>query len=112
MSPKRLAGWEPASETTYEYDTRGRVSRAVTRREVEWDDAERGWAVALLEYEADICQGCGGRLSETTDPASEGHWHVPLPTRCHRCTSLAAAQEPYRETKHGGALLWSAERRR
>lgn len=108
MSPKRFAGWEPAEVTEFHYDRKGRLVRAVTRREVEWDDDERAWALALLEYEADKCPGCGGQLSQTTDPTTEGRWHVPPPTRCHRCTAIAAAQEPYRETKHPHALLWGA----
>lgn len=109
MSPKRFAGWEPATVTEYEYDDDGRLVRSVTTREIEWDDDERAWAIALIEYESDKCPGCGGQLEETTDPKTEGRWKVPYPTRCQRCTALASAQEKYRQTFHPQALLWTAE---
>jgi len=95
----------------HEYDDAGRLIRSVTYTEPEWDDRERGWALALLDLEADTCPGCGGSITETTRPESEGHWHVPPPTRCHRCTALANAQQPYAEAKHPQALLWSADRK-
>lgn len=83
--------------------------RSVTRREVEWDDDERGWALALLEYEADQCPGCGGQMSETTDKTTEGRWRVPPPTRCHRCTAMAVAQDGYRNARQPQALFWTTE---
>ena len=49
-------------------------------------------------------------MSDTTSPDSEGAWKVPAPTRCHRCTAIAAAQAPYAEAKHPHALLWAAHR--
>lgn len=110
MSVKRLNGWEPTEVTTYEYDDAGRVTRTITRRESEWDESERQWALALLEFEASKCPGCGGVWEETTDPKSEGRWNVPPPVRCHRCTALAVAQhgEKYH---HASALFWQAHKR-
>lgn len=83
---------------------------SITTTEPEWDEEERAWVLALLDYEADQCRGCGGQLSETTDPDTEGKWKVQLPVRCHKCTALAEHQQAYAETKHNHALLWAAER--
>lgn len=110
ISLKRLNGWEPAEVTDHEYDEAGRLVRSTTRREVEWDADERAWALALIEYEASKCPGCGGQWSETTSPDAEYGWHVPPPIRCHKCTALAAAQEGD-ERHHPQALFWTAERR-
>lgn len=81
--------------------------------EPEWDDEQRAWMLALTEIEADSCPGCHGVLSETTATDEWGEslyrWEVPAPTRCHRCTALAARQgdKKYKEAKAPQALLWS-----
>jgi hypothetical protein len=114
VSVKRLNGWEPREVTEHEYDDAGRCVRSVTTREVEWDEDERAWALALLELEADACPGCHGRMSETTAPEAEGKYVSPAPTRCHMCTAISAAQSTYHDNpnvRHTSALLWSAERR-
>jgi len=85
--------------------------------EVEWDDEERAWALALLDYEANKCAGCGGQCDETTD--DDVDWEVPPPTRCFRCEAIATAQEPFHgqdatgrpKWKHPHALLWEAKRK-
>lgn len=101
-------GWEPIQVTLYEYNEQGLVTSSQTHREAEWDDQERALAAALLAYEADRCPGCGGYMHDTIDPETEGRWHVPEPTRCHRCTAIAVKQEGYKETPNPQALLWSA----
>ena len=82
----------------------------MTRRETEWDEDERLWALALLDYDADACPGCGGQMTETTSPDAEYGYRVPPPTRCHRCTALAIAHDRHRDAAHPQALLWIAER--
>ena len=58
ISEKRLLGWEP-TETHTHYDADGNVTgRTVVTREPEWDDAERDQMLALVEYEAGVCD-CG-----------------------------------------------------
>ena len=47
---KRFTGWEPA--TVYEYDDAGRL--VASQPEVEWDDTERAWMLALEEYRSDL----------------------------------------------------------
>jgi hypothetical protein len=95
----------------YDVNAWGRPTvRRPDLEEPEWDEAERGWMLALAVVEADRCPGCGGALSETTDPDSEGSYRVPEPDRCHRCTAIAQRQDGYREAKHNHALLYHAER--
>lgn len=112
MSIKRIGGWEPATETVYEYDEDGRLARAVTRTEPEWDSDDRTMALALLDYEADRCPGCGGQMRETTAPDSAGRWDAGLPHRCHACTALSVAQAPYQQVQHAQALLWPTPTRK
>jgi hypothetical protein len=91
-------GREPRSVTTFEYDGRGRLVRAITVREPEWLEEDRDWATADLHEQASKCSsGCGLPLDETTDPANEGAYEAPLPTRCFACTTLSARQAEYKE---------------
>jgi hypothetical protein len=64
------------------------VIRAVTVTEPEWDDAERAWATALLEVEADTCDGCGQPLSETLSLEAYQGYDVPPPAVCQGCKAL------------------------
>jgi hypothetical protein len=71
--------------------------------------------LALEEYEAGICEGCGHDLAETIPPASEPEdWTVLPPLRCSVCTLLAIEQDGYVEakTKHVHALRWRVTRKR
>lgn len=68
--------------------------------------------LALAYHEATRCHLCGGDLNECWDAASEGQWHVPLPTRCQRTTAIAAARKPYdKESVAPHALMFWAERK-
>jgi uncharacterized protein with PIN domain len=51
--------------------------------------------LALAEYEASLCGGCGGQLDETTDEAHD--WTADVPTRCFKCTALGRMQDQYRQ---------------
>jgi hypothetical protein len=84
----------------------------VTAVEPEWDERERGWALALLAYEAALCPGCREPLSETTKAENEGRY-VPGPAvRCHRCTATEQASVTYRESPQPRALLIPVELQR
>jgi len=76
-----------------------------SRLEVEWDEQEQGWMLALAEIRDDTCRGCGGALSETTLKENEHQYQVGLPHRCHRCTALAQAQDKH-DGPHPQALHW------
>lgn len=65
MSPRRLAGWEAAEVTTFEYDEAGRLSRTITVRESEWDDDQV--AVLLASRRNEQRDSTGHLLIESTD---------------------------------------------
>jgi len=98
---KRFLGWEP--KTFYGYDDEGRM--VASKQEPEWDEVEQNYMLALAEYRASKCPVCGGPIDECTDPANEGKFRTELPTRCHRQTSLLAAQEGLDGAKYAGALM-------
>lgn len=82
--------------------------------EIEWDPAEQGWMIALAEYEAQHCEGCGHDLTETLPPASEPEdWAVIPPLRCSVCTRIAQQQDEYAkaDTQHLQALRWRVVRK-
>lgn len=94
------------------YDDDGRLVHSVTTREVEWDDDERAKVLALLDYEAQTCPGCGGFLPETTDPQMQFRYEADNPSRCHRCDALHAKQEAYKDQTRSSALvIWPVEPR-
>ena len=68
------------------------LGRVVTPGEPLWIDEDRAYALALLSYEADQCSGCGGRRSQTTDPAMDGHFKA-TPIRCFGCEAVAKASK-------------------
>ena len=92
MTLRRFLGWEPREVTEYELDEHGRVVRSVTVREAEWDDEQRAWAVALLDLEADTCDGCGQSLSETTTSEAFEGYEVDDPAACQGCKALLTKQ--------------------
>lgn len=67
----------------------GRIPR---RGEPLWTDEDRAWAIALLEYEADLCSGCGQPRSETTEAANETKYTTTA-LRCHGCAAVARESE-------------------
>lgn len=98
MSLRRFCGWEPAEVTTHEYDERDRLAASVTRREPEWDDAQRAWMLALGVYEQSLCRRCGHNLHDTLDPDTSGtmlasrEW-VAEESQCFGCTALAVSEQ-------------------
>lgn len=102
-------GWEPV--TTYSYDERGRL--VSSQPEVEWDDTEREWMLALESWENDeLCPLCGWPKDVCQDPQTENLVQVPLPTRCHITTAIKRKQEARAAGgggKHDDALVWGAQ---
>lgn len=95
MSWRRWQGWEPA-ETTRHYDPEGNLTGySVATREAEWNEENRTYSLALLDHEARLCDGCGRDLTETTNPAHEGHYHVEDPGRCYCCTAIGSKAEVF-----------------
>jgi hypothetical protein len=95
VSRKRFLGWEPRTTTEHAYDEDGRLLRSVTTTEPEWDDTERAYAITLLDLEADLCNGCGQPLSETTLREAFDGYDVPDPHACQGCKALIAQQKEY-----------------
>lgn len=92
MSLRRFCGWEPVRWTENEHNERGQVVRSVTRTEVEWDDQQRLWMLALAHYEATLCK-CGHSLQDTTSDQLD--WVSGLPDECQACTALARAERAF-----------------
>lgn len=105
MSLRRFCGWEPA-EYTEHHPAHGDVpARSVTRREVEWDDAQRLWMLALSHYEASLCRKCGHDLHDTMDPDTNGGmaatrtWVADEPAECLCCVVLAKKEHEKADDK-------------
>lgn len=98
VSPRRLAGWEPAEVTTFERDADGVVVRAVTVREAEFSRAD----VALLLASRRAARVPRNRLgipfAEATDPARQYDWEVPLPVTDFTVRKLNAETAAYRKS--------------
>lgn len=94
-----------------EWTEQGWPKRWVTRREAEWDDAERGKFLAWAQHKALTCTGCGGWLPETT-VADATDYEVPPPHRCAGCTQLSIVQKSReKDDAQPQALRWSVHRR-
>jgi len=113
ISSKRFDGWEPKQVTEYEYDeATGRLLRSVTTVEAEWDDDEQALMLALAEYEALTCGGCGGWLPETTALENSDNYAPPKPVRCHGCEAMSIAHEHRGDKKRPGAQRWPSPKRK
>lgn len=80
--------------------------------DVEWDEQQQGWMLALAAWDADTCHGCGGQLSETAAMDEWGEsariYEIQPPHRCYRCTEVARGRERVPEhVEHPQALLFS-----
>jgi hypothetical protein len=104
VPPGRFMGHEPARAYVLERDDLGRVARIVEHADPEWDDASRHYAVALQLWEADLCDGCGLPMSETTKPENEGRYVGMAAVRCHACTAHVQASGAYQDSPHPSAL--------
>lgn len=102
--------------TEHHYDRAGRLVRSVTRRESEWDQAERAWLIALAVYRSEVHEQCGTYLPDAIRAEDDGAFKAELPVRCHVCTARLAAQAGYLQggghSPHPEALLWPVVRRK
>lgn len=64
-----------------------------------WTDDDRDWAMALLAYEADLCE-CGQPRSESMSSEAEFAYRAE-PMRCHACRAIARGSEAF--AQDGGA---------
>lgn len=79
-----------------------------SRPDVEWDEDQVSWMLALAAYEDGLCPRCGMPREICQAPESEGRVTVPPPSRCHVTTAILGAQKGYAENQHPGALLFGA----
>lgn len=69
----------------------------MTRREPEFNEEDRAWFLALAEYRALTCGGCGGWLPDTTEHMASHYNADPEPYACGSCLALGIAQRAYAE---------------
>lgn len=84
----------------------------MTSREAEWDQEQRDLVLGLLEYEAQVCHGCGGWIPETTNGENDGRYVVDPPGRCFRCKAIHAKQEDYEKQNPRSLVIWLARLRK
>lgn len=84
-----------------------------SRPEVEWDETERGWMIALVRYRQTLCPLCGGPRDECQSAEAENAYEGTLPVRCHKTTAMKRAQESRKDSpgEHPDALLWGVQAR-
>jgi predicted RNA-binding Zn-ribbon protein involved in translation (DUF1610 family) len=97
----------PPKVTTYQHDSAGRVVRAET---VEWTSRDVELALALEEYEAALCPGCGGDLDETIKRENEFRYTAESDL-CHRCVALDLEARTHEEHSHPNAFRYSVRKR-
>lgn len=108
VSYKRFQGWEPT--TVYTYDDAGRM--VSSQPEVEWDDTERAWMLALQTWrDTELCTLCGWPKDACHDPQAEWNLEATLPIRCHVTTKIKQAQADRAGGKYDDALIWGAQYR-
>jgi hypothetical protein len=103
VAPSVFAGRELS--TRHDHDAAGRSVLSVTGG---WTEEDRELAVALADWEADLCGGCGHPLAETTAPGNEERYEVRVAARCHCCTAIDIAEKALQTRDHPTALLLSA----
>ena len=94
---------ERKQATTYFHNAAGRVVRS----EEEWTQRDVEMILALEDYEAGLCQGCGGDLAETTKPENQGRYVGRIAAVCHRCVARDVAAD--NNHPHPNALTYSVE---
>ena len=73
-----------------------------------WLPSDVMLALALTEYEAGLCDGCGQPMHQSMDPETEGRWVAPPPARCHACTAIEHRSADYGQNEAPRALRFSA----
>jgi len=80
------------------------LGRVPVPGEALWTADDRAWAMALLEYEADLCSGCGQPRSESMDKDNQFHYESTA-LRCHGCAAVAAESERWSSPRDARGLL-------
>jgi hypothetical protein len=84
-----------------------------SRPEVEWDEVEQTWMLALQYYRDGLCPACGRPVDVCQNPDNEMKWTSPPPVRCHATTAVRERQDAQTSGKvkprHADALLYRAE---
>lgn len=86
-----------------ERDAAGRAARYVDARPA-WDDDDRVLALALEDYERDVCGGCGYLLSDTTDKLNDGRFVARAAILCHACAAHASGAKAASDHEYPHAL--------
>jgi hypothetical protein len=79
--------------------------------EVEWDEQEQGWMLALQSYEDSRCPGCGGDINVTTASENEGRYRHQLPLQCFRCVAFAQSHKAQEEQPYPLSLIHLVQQR-
>jgi hypothetical protein len=72
------------------------MGRVVQPGDPQWLPMDRGWALALLQVEADSCPDCGQPWGEVTSPDNESAYRADL-IRCHACAAGALAVRAHQD---------------
>lgn len=108
MSVRELHGWSPAEVTV---DAAGEVV-SVTVAEPRFNRHDVAVLLASRRAEKEPRGSHGHLLSETTDPAHQYKWKVPLPVTDFAQEKLTRAQDAYKKTypeADMSALLWRVD---
>lgn len=88
----------------------------ITSREPEWDDADRGIIYALLDYQADLCPGCGQPMSKYLHKDGEPDPHVGSSYAV--CTACMAKERGFaiqdkrdQQVEKSGGIVYRTARR-
>jgi len=76
-----------------------------SRPEVEWDETEQAWMLALAMYRETRCPGCGGDLNVTTQSEHERQYKPELPLQCFRCVAFGRSNDAYADQPYPGSLV-------
>lgn len=106
ISLKRFRGWEPVTHYTYEL---GKLVSSVP--DVEWDDQEHGWMVALAQYRDTRCPRCNGDLVTTTASENEDCFVHEPPLVCFKCVAFSRVHELYADEPHPQSLIYLVKSR-
>jgi hypothetical protein len=69
----------------------------LSQPEVEWDETEQAWMLALEQYRKGRCPHCTGDLEVTTDPKNEGRFKHEPAIECFRCKGFVGSHDDYKD---------------
>jgi hypothetical protein len=72
----------------------------VTVREPGWLDEDRGYLLALMAEESEVCPGCSQPLDECRDKKTARTWEVVTDT-CWACMPLQVVMQDQSSSSHG-----------